>query len=85
MIIVGGQKQLPPQTGLRRIIQYQMLDDDVEVEYSESILELADKVIGSKLFELRWHIDRGTLHLLTFQIFILRQQINSFRFKRCWF
>ena len=48
-----------------------MIDDDVEVEYSESILELADKVIGSKnSLSLGGITDQDIHHLLIFLISI---------------
>ena len=44
-----------------------MIDDDVEVEYSESILELADKVIGSKnSLSLGWHYRSRHTSLIDF-------------------
>ena len=57
MIIVGDQKQLPPSSRFEKdYTADEILDDDVDVEYSESILELADKVIGSKnALSLGWH------------------------------
>ena len=45
----------------------EMLEDDVDVEYSESILELADKVIGSKnSLSLGWHYRSRHTSLIDF-------------------
>ena len=68
MIIVGDQKQLPPSNRFEKdYTNDQMLDDDVEVEYSESILELADKVIGSKnSLSLGWHYRSRHTSLIDF-------------------
>ena len=68
MIIVGDQKQLPPSNRFEKdYTNDQMIDDDVEVEYSESILELADKVIGAKnSLSLGWHYRSRHTSLIDF-------------------
>ena len=68
MIIVGDQKQLPPSNRFEKdYTNDEMIDDDVEVEYSESILELADKVIGSKnSLSLGWHYRSRHTSLIDF-------------------
>jgi len=68
MIIVGDQKQLPPSSRFEKdYTSDEILDDDVDVEYSESILELADKVIGSKnALSLGWHYRSRHTSLIDF-------------------
>ena len=68
MIIVGDQKQLPPSSRFEKdYTTDEMLEDDVDVEYSESILELADKVIGSKnSLSLGWHYRSRHTSLIDF-------------------
>ena len=68
MIIVGDQKQLPPSSRFEKdYTSDEILEDDVEVEYSESILELADKVIGSKnALSLGWHYRSRHTSLIDF-------------------
>jgi len=68
MIIVGDQKQLPPSSRFEKDYSTdEILEDDVDVEYSESILELADKVIGSKnALSLGWHYRSRHTSLIDF-------------------
>ena len=68
MIIVGDQKQLPPSSRFEKdYTSDEILEDDVDVEYSESILELADKVIGSKnALSLGWHYRSRHTSLIDF-------------------
>ncbi len=68
MIIVGDQKQLPPSSRFEKDYRSdEILEDDVDVEYSESILELADKVIGSKnALSLGWHYRSRHTSLIDF-------------------
>ena len=68
MIIVGDQKQLPPSSRFEKDYSSdEILEDDVDVEYSESILELADKVIGSKnALSLGWHYRSKHTSLIDF-------------------
>ena len=68
MIIVGDQKQLPPSSRFEKdYTSDEILDEDVDVEYSESILELADKVIGSKnALSLGWHYRSRHTSLIDF-------------------
>ena len=68
MIIVGDQKQLPPSSRFEKDYSTdEILEDDVDIEYSESILELADKVIGSKnALSLGWHYRSRHTSLIDF-------------------
>ncbi len=68
MIIVGDQKQLPPSSRFEKdYTSDEILEDDVDIEYSESILELADKVIGSKnALSLGWHYRSRHTSLIDF-------------------
>ena len=71
IIIVGDQKQLPPSSRFEKDYTIEdPLEEDVEVEYSESILELADKVIGSKnSLSLGWHYRSRHNSLIDFSNF----------------
>ena len=68
IIIVGDQKQLPPSSRFEKdYTNDELLEDDIETEYSESILELSDKVIGSRnALSLGWHYRSNHNSLIDF-------------------